>query len=77
MFPPSDFYMKQNYVSTDSEIEPSNCGYPIWCDEQVGRGKCGLLHDNSCEKHQNHKSQWIMVHQHPESNSSHMCMSTK
>ena len=56
MFPPSVGYLKQDYVSTDGEIEPSKCGYPILCDQQVGRGKCGLLYANSCEKHQNHKS---------------------
>ena len=60
----------------NGEIKPSNYGYPIWCDEQVGKGQCCLLHANSCEKHQNHKSQWIMVHQLPESNSSHMYTST-
>ena len=38
MFPPSVGYMKQDYVSTDGEIEPSECGYPIWCDEKVGKG---------------------------------------
>ena len=57
MFPPLVGYLKQDYVLTDSEIEPKKCGYPIWCNEQVGKGKCGLLHANSCEKHQNHKSQ--------------------
>ena len=49
MFPPLVGYLKQDYVSTGGEIESSNHGYPIWCDEQVGKGKCGLLHDNSCE----------------------------
>ena len=57
MFPPSPGELKQDYMSMDSEIEPSNCGYPIWCDEEVGKGKCALIHANSCEKHQNHKSQ--------------------
>ena len=55
MLPPLVGYLKQDYVSTDGKIEPSNCGYPIWCDEQVGKRKYGLLHANSCEKHQNHK----------------------
>ena len=77
MFPPSVGYLKQDYALADGEIEPSNCGYLIWCDEQVGRGQCGLIHDNSCEKHQNYKSQWIMVHKLPESNSSRMYRSTK
>ena len=57
MFPPLVGYLKQDCVSIDGEIEPSECGYPIWCDEKVGKGKCGLLHANSFEKHQNHKSQ--------------------
>ena len=57
MFLPLVGYLKQDFMSTDGEIEPSNYGYPILCDEQVGRGKFGLLHANSCEKHQNHKSQ--------------------
>ena len=72
MFPPLIGYLKQDYVSTDGEIEPSNHGYPMLYNEQVGKGKCGLVHANSCEKHQNHKSQWIMVYQLPESNSSDM-----
>ena len=57
MFPPSVGYIKQDYVSNDDEIEPSNWKYPILCDEKVGKGKYGLLHSNSCEKHKNHKSQ--------------------
>ena len=42
MFPPSVGYLKQDYVSMDGDIEPSNYGYPIYYDEQVGKGKCGL-----------------------------------
>ena len=55
MLPPSIGYLNQDCVLMDNEIEPSNCIYPNWCDDQVGKGKCGLLHANSCEKHQNHK----------------------
>ena len=47
MFPPSVGYLKHDYVSTNDEIEPSNYGYPILCNEQVGKGQCGLIHANS------------------------------
>ena len=60
MFLPLVGYLKQDYASTDGEIEPSNCCYPIWCDEQVGKGQFCLLHVNSCEK--TPKSQITMNH---------------
>ena len=50
------------HVSTDDEIKPSNCSYPIWCDEKVGKGKCGLLHANSLKNTKiiNHNESWFI-----------------